>query len=228
MWNTESFLGYLVNPFLLRGVLVTIALTVTSMIGGLILGCVLAQMRLTNKRWVAIPAKIYVWFFRGTPVLVQLIVIFTGLPQLGIRFTVVQSVVIGLVLNEAAYLSEIIRGGIQSVPVGQAEAAKSLGLSPWNTMRLVVLPQAIRIIIPPLGNSVNGVLKATSIASSLSMEELLRRTQVLMQERFEVLELFAVACIYYLLLTSTWDFFQRRLEKRYGRGFAAPAGADRS
>jgi polar amino acid transport system permease protein len=164
--------------------------------------------------------------FRGTPLLVQLIIIYTGLPQLGIKFSVVESALIGLILNEAAYLAEIVRGGIQSIPAGQTSAAKAIGLDPQQTMRFIVFPQAMRLIIPALGNSVNGVLKTTSIASVISMEELLRRTQVLIQEKFMVLELFLVAALYYLLMTTVWDVIQRRIEAHYGKPFKAAAAQD--
>jgi len=174
---------------------------------------------LSNYKWLVLLAKGYIWIFRGTPLLVQLIIIYTGLPQLGIKFTVMESALLGLVLNEAAYLAEIIRGGILGVTPGQSSAARALGLNSVQTMLYVVLPQAIRIIIPALGNSVNGLLKTTSVTSVISMEELLRKTQILIQEKFLVLELFAVAAIYYLLLTSLWDVIQRRIEARYGRAY---------
>jgi polar amino acid transport system permease protein len=164
--------------------------------------------------------------FRGTPLLVQLLIIYTGLPLFGLRFSVVQAALLGLALNEAAYLSETVRAGILAVARGQREAALALGLRRIQVFRLVIWPQALRIIIPPLGNSVNGLLKTTSVASVISMEELLRRTQILIQERFLVLELFMVAALYYLAMTTAWDFVQRRLEKRYGRGYGSEA-ADR-
>ena len=157
--------------------------------------------------------------FRGTPLLVQLIIIFTGLPQLGLKLSVIESALLGLILNEAAYLAEIVRGGIQSIPAGQTNAARAVGFSSAQTMRYIVLPQAMRLIVPTLGNSINGLLKTTSITSVISMEELLRRTQVLIQEKFMVLELFIVAAIYYLLMTTAWDFVQRRIERHYGRAY---------
>jgi polar amino acid transport system permease protein len=106
-----------------------------------------------------------------------------------------------------------------SVAKGQQEAARALGLHRVQVFRLVTWPQALRVIIPPLGNSVNGLLKTTSIASVISVDELLRRTQLLIQERFLVLELFTVAALYYLVMTTLWDVVQRRLERRYGRGY---------
>lgn len=218
-WDWDGFFGYLLNPYLFEGATVTVGLTIASIIGGLILGCLLSMLRLSEYKLLVLIAKTYIWIFRGTPLLVQLIIIYTGLPQLGIKFTVMESALLGLVLNEAAYLAEIIRGGILGVNSGQSSAARALGLNSIQTMLYIVLPQAIRIIIPALGNSVNGLLKTTSITSVISMEELLRRTQILIQEKFLVLELFIVAAIYYLILTGLWDLVQRRIEARYGRAY---------
>jgi polar amino acid transport system permease protein len=181
-------------------------------------------MRLSKHKALSRTAEVYVWIFRGTPLLVQLIIIYTGLPQLGlVRFSVIEAAVIGLALNEAAYLSEILRGGILSVAKGQTEAARALGLKPYQIFRKVVLPQALRVIIPPLGNSVNGLLKTTSIASVISMEEVLRRGQILMQQKFQVLEVFMVVAIIYLVMTTCWDFVQRRIEAYYGKAYGPGA-----
>ncbi|WP_176082774.1 amino acid ABC transporter permease [Martelella sp. HB161492] len=217
LWNWSGFFGYLVNPFILGGVVTTIWLTVVSLICGLALGFVLAMMRRSKVKGVRGLAQFYIWLFRGTPLLVQLIIIYTALPQLGIRFSVVQAALLGLALNEAAYLAEIIRAGIEAVPDGQSRAARALGMTERQIMRYIVMPQAFKVIIPPLGNSVNGLLKTTSVTSVISMEELLRRTQMLIQEKFMVLELFAVAAIYYLLMTTLWDLVQRRIEKHFGQ-----------
>jgi len=219
IWNWSGFFDYLTNKYILWGAFTTLWLTVFAITAGLALGFLVAMMRLSRSRLLRMPAGFYVWLFRGTPLLVQLIVIYTGLPQLGIKLTVVESALIGLALNEAAYLAEIVRAGILAVPHGQTEAAQSLGMNRAKIMHLVILPQALRIIIPPLGNSVNGLLKTTSVTSVISMEELLRRTQVLIQERFMVLELFAVAALYYLAMTTAWDFIQRRIERRFGRAY---------
>ncbi len=216
-WNWAGFFEYLTNTYLLMGAVTTLWLTAISISAGLALGFALAMLR-RGGPILAWPARAYVWAFRGTPLLVQLIIIYTGLPQVGIRLSVVQSALLGLSLNEAAYLSEIVRAGIESVPRGQGDAARALGLRRGQVMRLVTLPQALRVIIPPLGNSVNGLLKTTSITSVISMEELLRRTQELIQQRFLVLELFSVAAIYYLVMTTAWDLVQQRLERRFGRG----------
>jgi polar amino acid transport system permease protein len=215
-WNWAGFFGYLVNPFILGGVATTLLLTVVSLCGGLVIGFGLALMRRSRSQLLALAARGYIWLFRGTPLLVQLIVIYTALPEVGIRFSVIQAALIGLALNEAAYLAEIVRAGIEAVPTGQIRAGRALGMTEPKIMRYIVMPQAFKVIIPPLGNSVNGLLKTTSVTSVISMEELLRRTQVLIQERFMVLELFTVAAIYYLLMTSIWDMIQRRIEKRFG------------
>lgn len=220
-WDWEGFQDYLFNEFLFYGVLTTIFLTAAAIVGGLILGAALALMRLAPYRWLSLVAQFYIWVFRGTPLLVQLLIIYTALPiATGIRFSVLESALLGLILNEAAYIAEIIRSGILAVPVGQSNAGRALGLNPAQVMRYVVMPQATRIIIPTLGNSVNGLLKTTSITSVISMEELLRRTQILIQEKFLVLELFAVAALYYLLLTTLWDIVQRRIEAHYGKAYS--------
>jgi polar amino acid transport system permease protein len=220
IWSWQGFFDYLFNPFLLEGALTTLWLTGASLAGGLLLGIVIALLRLSGNRWLAGIAAFYCWFFRGTPLLVQLLIIYTGLPLFGLRFSVVQAALLGLALNEAAYLSEIVRSGISAVGRGQREAGLALGLKRAQVFRTITWPQAFRIIIPPLGNSVNGLLKTTSVASVISMEELLRRTQILIQERFLVLELFFAAAFWYLVMTTLWDLVQRRLEARYGRAYA--------
>lgn len=219
MWSWEGFFSYLTNEYIFQGAVTTIWLTVAAILLGLVLGLIIALLRMSDIRALSTFAAAYIWLFRGTPLLVQLIVLYTGLPQMGIRLSVIEAALIGLTLNEAAYLSEIIRAGINAVPTGQQNAARALGFRSYQVMLYIVLPQAFRIIIPPLGNSINSLLKMTSITSVISMEELLRRTQILIQEKFMVLELFAVAAIYYLTLTTLWDFVQRRIEARVSRGY---------
>jgi polar amino acid transport system permease protein len=224
-FDPADFLGNLTNAFLIQGAFVTVWLTAAAIAGGLVLGLVVALLRTSSNRGCIAAARFYIWLFRGTPLLIQLVVIYSGLPQVGLKFGVVASALIALVLNEAAYLSEIIRGGFLSIPTGQRDAAAALGLSRWQALWKVLLPQALRIILPPLGNSVNGLLKATSITSVISMEELMRRSEMLMQVKFDVLEVFAAAALYYLVLTTLWDLVQRWLEARFARGYGAPEGA---
>ena len=224
-WNWQGFFEYLTNGYLFAGAVTTLWLTTVSIVAGLVLGFALALMRQARAPLLSRSAAAYVWLFRGTPLLVQLIIIYTGLPEFGIKLSVVASAMIGLSLNEAAYLAEIVRAGIGAVPRGQVSAARALGMRERQVMIDIVMPQAFRIIIPPLGNSVNGMLKTTSITSVISMEELLRRTQILIQERFLVLELFAVAALYYLAMTTAWDFVQRRIERRFGRAYSQALAA---
>ncbi len=220
MWDWHAFLHYLFSFYLLKGAGISLALSIAAMIVGLVLGLVAALMRMSSNRAIAMPASFYVWIMRGTPVLVQLIIIYTGLPQIGISLGVIPSAIIGLGVNEGAYLAEIFRAGISAVPIGQFEAARAVGLSRAQVMRLVVLPQAIRIIVPPMGNAFNGLMKTSSLASVISMEELLRRTELLVQVQFKVLEIFCIAALYYLVMTTLWGFVQRRIEAHYGRSLA--------
>jgi polar amino acid transport system permease protein len=220
-FNPAAFLGYLTNTFLLEGALITVGMTVATAIGGLALGIVLALLRMSANPVPRQLACLYIWVFRGTPLLIQLVIIFTGLPQMGIRLGVLQSSLLGLILNESAYMAEIVRSGFLGVPAGQREAAESLGLPGWLVVWRVTFPQAFRLMIPPLGNSVNGLLKATSITSVISMEELLRRSQMIMQEKFQVLEVFAAAAIFYLIMTTTWGLVQTWLERHFGESLAA-------
>jgi polar amino acid transport system permease protein len=222
-FDVGDFLNALANPFLLTGAVVTAGLTMVGLGGGFICGLLIALLRSAANPFVQRLAQGYIWFFRGTPLLIQMVMIYSGLPQVGIRFGVLTSVIVALVLNEAAYMAEIIRGGFLAIPTGQTDAAKALGLSRMLALRKVLLPQATRIILPAIGNSVNGLLKATSIASVISMEELMRRSEMVMQVKFDVLEVFAAAAVDYLVLTTLWDQVQRRLERRFDRANRAGA-----
>lgn len=237
---------YLLAELTLRGIVVTIALTVISMVIGVVAGVGVAIMRLSDNyvlRWVAIT---YVWFFRGTPVLVQLIFwgylgAFYPVTTIGIPFTDVvffsdqtstlvtatTAAVLALSLNEVAYAAEIVRGGIQSVAPGQREAAASLGLSPTVTMRKVVLPQAMRVIVPPMGNEVITMLKTTALVSVIAGKDLLTNLQQAYSQNFRVIPLLVVASLWYLAMVTVLSIAQSRLEKRFGRGFST-ARAPRS
>jgi len=222
-FSPAACVDYFFNYFLMKGVLVTIGLTAAGVVGGLILGMGIALMRMSPNAVLSGVARFYVWFFRGTPLLIQLVVIYSGLPQLGIKFNVITCALVGLILNEAAYLAEIVRSGFMAVSPGQREAAWALSLPRSVTFRRITLPQAFRLMIPPLGNSINSLLKATSLASVISVEEIMRRSDMLMQEHFQILEVYAAATAYYLILTSVWDAVQRRLEKHFSRSTTAKA-----
>ncbi|MDG1318010.1 MAG: amino acid ABC transporter permease [Paracoccaceae bacterium] len=223
-WSWDFFFSYLTNGLMLQGAWTTIWLSVISMILGLGLGVGAGMMKMYGNRALRWIAEFYIWLFRGTPVLIQLIIIYTGLPQLGIRLSVIESAIIGLALNEGAYLAEVIRSGIMSVDKGQTDASRAVGMTWRQRMWMVILPQATRTIIPPLGNQFNGMLKTTSLASVISMEELMRNAQMLAQIEFRVLEAYTVAAVWYLVLVSIWGQIQVRIEAHYEKPFG-PAAA---
>lgn len=231
-WSWPAFFDYLVSPYMLRGAWTTIWLSLISMTIGISLGFVAALMKMSRNRILSSVASFYIWLWRGTPLLVQLVIIYAGLPQLGIRLGVIESAILGLAVNEGAYFAEIMRSGIVSVDKGQHDAARALGMTYRKVMQIVILPQATRVIIPPLGNQFLGMLKTSSLASVISMEELLRSAQQLAQIEFRVLEVYFVAAIYYLAMTTAWGFVQRRIENHYDRPFdgrdSAAAAADAS
>jgi polar amino acid transport system permease protein len=236
-WHTVG--QYLFDPRVLHGVWVTIRLTVLSMVIGIVLGVVLAVMRLSPNWLVSGAAWIYIWFFRGTPLLVQILFwnfvsalyphITLGVPFGGPALINANAnsliptsvaVVLALSLNEAAYMAEIVRAGIISVAEGQTEAAQSLGMRRLQIMRLVVLPQAIRVIIPPTGNEVISMLKNTSLASVVAYGELLYAVQLIYAANFRQIPLLLVAVIWYLVMTSVLYVVQYFIERHYGRGFS--------
>lgn len=225
MWSWQAFGGFLTNTQILQGAWTTVWLTVVSFTLALILAVLVALAGGSRFAWLRAVVRFYVWLMRGTPLLIQLIIIFTGLPQMGIKLGAISAALLGLVLNEAAYMSEIVRSGLLSVPHGQQEAARALGMTPAKVFRIVTLPQAFRIMIPPLGNSFNGLLKSTSLVSVISVTELLRNTQFAVQLNFRVLEGLIVAALYYLVMTTLWGLVQKRLEVLASRGHKPRAAA---
>jgi polar amino acid transport system permease protein len=232
--------AHLFDSRILGGLLVTIALTVLSMAIGVALGVVAAVMQLSDSPVLRGAAGLYTWFFRGTPLLVQLIfwfniglvfpVIGVGVPfggpmlfewQANTVITPFVAAALGLTINEGAYMAEIVRAGIRSVDPGQREAAEALGMSHRRILRRVVLPQAMRVIIPPTGNQFVSMLKTTSMVSVIAGAELLTVAQRIYLESFEVIALLVVASLWYLLLTSVASVGQHFLEKRFSRGYAS-------
>ncbi|MGH7659469.1 MAG: amino acid ABC transporter permease [Vulcanimicrobiaceae bacterium] len=211
-WDWAAFFNYLRSVDILRGVWTTVWLTAISMTAGIFLGLFSALLLRLNHPLTKAFYSAYTTVIRGTPLLVQLVFAYTALPRFGIRLSVAESAILALSVNEGAYVAEIMRAAIDSVHRGQMEAATALGMTYWKAMRVVILPQAARTAAPVIGNQVNSMLKATSLVSVISMEELFRTTQELIQSTFRVLELFTVASIYYLILTTLWGFVQRALE----------------
>ena len=161
-------------------------------------------------------SNFYIWLFRGTPLLVQLIIFATGLYEVGIHLDLLTAALLALSLNEGAYMAEIVRAGIQSVDPGQMEAAKSLGMTYGLGMRRIVLPQALRVILPPTGNEFNNMLKSSSLASVISVGELLQHAGDLNHLYFKTLETFTIVSCYYLAMTTVWTWVQGWIENRLG------------
>ncbi|MCE0504965.1 amino acid ABC transporter permease [Roseivivax sp. GX 12232] len=224
-WSWDHFMQFLFSDYMLSGVWTTIWLSIVAMVLGCSLGVVVAFMKMSKNLVLRQIANTYIWIWRGTPLLVQMVIIYTVLPKVGIKLGVVESAIIALSLHEAAYFAEIVRSGILSVNKGQEDASLALGMTWAQRMRIVIIPQATRVIIPPLGNQFNLMIKTTSLASVISMEELFRRTQQLAQLEFKVLEAYMCAACWYLLMTTVWGLVQKRLEAHYDRPFG-PVAAD--
>jgi polar amino acid transport system ATP-binding protein/polar amino acid transport system permease protein len=210
----EAFLQYLTLPFLLEGMWLTLRIFLASMMGGLMLGLLIALMRLSTYWPLSALAWAYVWLFRGTPVLLQLVFLFDALPFVGIVMPPITTAIIGFSLNEAAFAGEIIRGGILSVSRNQTLAAASLGMGPLLTLRRIVLPQAMRAILPAVGNDAISVLKGTSLASVIAVNELTLRSQQIVAQNFKFFPVFAAAGVMYLVVTTLISGIQFVLERR--------------
>ncbi|MEU5764309.1 amino acid ABC transporter permease [Streptomyces asoensis] len=228
---------YLFEDLIFDGLATTLWLTAAAMAVGLGLGVVVAVMRLSSSPVLYGLATLFVWVFRGTPLLVQIIFwgyaaalykyVMIGIPFTHVTFfqaetnsllTPAVAALLALGLNEAAYASEIVRAGIQSVDPGQAEAAHSLGMRPAMTMRRIVLPQAMRVIIPPMGNETINMLKMTALVSVISAHDLMSNIQDVYGQNYQVIPMLVVASIWYLALVTVLSLPQAWLERRYGRG----------
>jgi polar amino acid transport system permease protein len=227
--------GYLFEESIMRGLWMTVKLTVVAMLVGIALGTVLAIMRLSDNPVLRGLAGGYIWLFRGTPILVQLLFWFflgTVMPEVtfGIPFgpeltlgatsdviTPFTAAILGLGLNEAAYMAEIVRAGIGAVDKGQTEAAQALGMSPVTTYRRVVLPQAARVVVPPTSNQVISMLKLTSLVLVIGLADLLTTAQLIYGRNFEQIALLIVASFWYLVMTTILTLVQGRVERRLGR-----------
>jgi polar amino acid transport system permease protein len=231
-YRWELFFKSIFEPdsLILSGLWLTVSIAVTSQIIGVILGVLGALGKMSRMRPVRWVANTYVWFFRGTPLLVQISFLFYGLsvakiwtwPDLPIGPLVVagavQAGIVALGLNEGAYMTEIVRAGIISIDPGQMEAAKSLGMSYGQGMRRIVLPQAARVIVPPLGNEFNNMLKTTSLLVIISVPELYVVFSRKQGNDFAPFEYFLAAAVWYLGLTTIWTIIQSQIEARLGRG----------
>jgi polar amino acid transport system permease protein len=216
---------YVVEPFLLTGVVTALQIAAVAMVGGLVIGLMLALMRLSTIgpfRWFS---WFYIWFFRGTPLLLQLVFLYDALPIVGIKLNTFSTAVIGFALNEAAFAAEIIRGGILSVNKNQAIAASAFGMRPMLTLRRIVLPQAMKAILPGLSNNAISMIKGTSIASVIFVNELTFRAQQVVGQNFKFFTVFAAAGLLYLAMTSAVALAQVWLERRFNIELRGSDGA---
>lgn len=223
---------YLFSEPILQGVLRTLMLTVLAMVIGLVLGVVIAVMRLSPNPILSYAAWLYSWFFRGTPLLVQLLFWYflsALYPSIGageLTFSTnslispLTAALLGLGLNEGAYMSEIVRSGILSVPPGQNEAAQALGMTRTKVMLRVVLPQAMRVIIPPTGNETIGMLKHTALVLVIGYSELMTSASLIYSRTYETIPLLIVAALWYLSITAVLSIGQFFIERHFGRGFS--------
>jgi polar amino acid transport system permease protein len=221
---------------IINGLYLTIVLSIVAQALGVILGIFAALGKMTKIWPIRVFAELYVWVFRGTPLLVQLALLFYGLqaaqlvkwPILIVGPVHIPAEILAGVLimgiNEGAYMAEIVRAGILAIDPGQQEAAKSLGMTYGQTMRRIVLPQAARVIIPPLGNEFNNMLKTTSLLSYLSITELYRTFSIKQGGNYASFEYLLACALWFLLLTTIWGFFQARIEKKFAKGTTPMAG----
>nr|WP_236686887.1 amino acid ABC transporter permease [Ornithinibacillus contaminans] len=212
----ELFVNSLL-PMILGAVKYTIPLTIIAFILGLLVALLTAMMRLSKSRILRIPAVVYVSAIRGTPLLVQLFIIFFGLPSIGVTIDPFPSAVIAFTLNVGAYASEIVRASILSISKGQWEAAFTIGMTRSMALRRIILPQATRVSIPPLSNSFISLVKDTSLASLILVAELFRQAQEIAARTFDFLLLYTEAGLIYWVICFILSLFQNQLEKRYDR-----------
>jgi polar amino acid transport system permease protein len=223
MWEV---LSYVVAPFLLQGALTAIEIATLAMILGLMLGLCIAVMRLSNIRILAAIAWFYTWFMRGTPLLLQLVFIYDALPLVGIKLDNFTTAVVGFALNEAGFSGEFIRGGILSVNRTQIIAASALGFGRFLSLRRIILPQAMRAILPQIANSAISMIKGTSVASVIFVNELMFRSEQIVAENFKFFTVFTAAAIIYLAMTSVVAWVQAALERRFSLDRGQPTGRE--
>lgn len=207
-------------PILKAGLYYTIPLTLITFVLGLILAFFTAIARLSGNRPLVALAKFYVWIFRGTPLLVQIFILFYGFPSIGITLNPFPAAVIAFTLNKGAYSSEIIRAAILSIPKGQWEAAYSISMTKAQAMRRIILPQAVRVSLPPLGNSFISLVKDTSLAATITVTELFQKGQQIASVTYEPLWLYIEVAVIYLIFSTVLSFLQNKLEDRYDRSVA--------
>lgn len=204
-------------PFLLKGAYNTLLVTVVSMFFGLIIGLVVAIARLKGNRLVRGIARVYVSIIRGTPLLVQIYIVYYGVVDYGITLGPLTAAYVALSINVGAYLSETFRGAIQSIPKGQTEAAYATGMTGWMTMRRIILPQAARVAIAPMGNTFIGMLKETALVSAITVTELLRSAQLLIAQYYVYMPFFVGIAAMYWIMSTVFSAILNAVEKQLSK-----------
>ena len=227
-FSSEIYFEYFFNNKFLFAALITLSVAIIAQTIGVILGTILALFKLSEKKTLIYIANAYIWVWRGTPPLIQLFLLYFGLAQLGFRLSAIQAGIFGLGCYSAAYMSEIIRAAIISIHADQLTAARSMGFSWIQSMRYIIIPQSIRIILPSFGNEFASMMRTTSLLSVISFEELLRVTRIAINETYSVMELYAVAATYYLIMYSAWILLQQYLEKLASKGTQPKSGENKS
>ena len=215
MHGADGVISFIFSSFLWEGAVVAVEITALAMLFGIAAALVIALMRLSQYRMVRAPASLYIWFIRGTPLLLQLVFVFDALPAIGIKLSSFTTAVVGFAINQAAFSAENIRGSVLAINRNQWTAAASLGMGPLLTLRRIVLPQAMRTIMPTIGNDAINMLKMTSIASVIFVNELTFRAQQIVGHNFKFFTVFTAAFGIYLFLTTFIGFFQSWAEVRF-------------
>ncbi|MEJ2398776.1 MAG: amino acid ABC transporter permease, partial [Gammaproteobacteria bacterium] len=208
----DLFGHYLTLPYLLQGITITLEVTALGLAGGLLMGLVLASMQLSRFRALSMLARTYAIIFRGTPLILQMVFAYDALPQLGLKLTAVAAAGLALAANEAPFIAEIIRAGILGVESGQVSAGQALGMTPSVLMRRIIAPQAIRTMVPAMGNEAVTALKNSSLASFIAVQELTLRSTQLASSTFDFFSIFFASGVMYLLLTGGFSALQLAAE----------------
>ncbi len=217
LFRPSYFFHYLFSLDFASAALMTLEVSLGALVLGLVVGLILAVAQQTAFKPVQLLVRFYIWLFRGTPALLQIVFAFNVLPSFGIVLPGTLCGILALGLNEGAYMSEIMRSGIEAVGSGQRDAARALGLNEWRIMRLVVLPQALRIIIPPIGNQFIGMLKLSALISVIGVRELLLTADQAASANFRYFEALSAAGVYYLVLTTFFMSVQAWIERMLRR-----------
>lgn len=215
LFNIELVIESL--PFILEGAGYTILISLVSMFFSLILGTFIALARISRWRILSIPARIYISFMRGTPLLVLLFILYFGLPMIGIELPALVAAILGMSIHFAAYNAEVVRSAISSIPKGQWEAAEVLRMTYWQSMRRIILPQATRIALPPLASVFMDIIKGSSLAMVITVSEMFYRAKVVVGQTYESLTMYILVALLYWGLCSVITVLQDYLEKRLNR-----------